>query len=292
MASLESTGRRLRADAGAAGAPRTALVLGGGGSRGAVGVGLYRALVELGVQIDMVVSSSIGAVNGAAIAAGLTPDELTDRWKALRTRDIVGSRWQFVRLLMGAESLFGNHSLRGLLRNHLLVRSFGELLIPLTIVATDLETGETVVLEEGDLIEAILASTALPGLFPPLSWQGRRLVDGGLSNNVPIDLAVARGAQRIIGMLCSCAKELPKNANFISVLGQSFSLAINARYHCDVRMFEPQAELHILEPCLGPSLELLDFDHAWTLIDPAYRFALQTLTERFAWDGKPSGERS
>ena len=257
--------------------PRTTLILGGGGSRGAVGVGLYRALAELGIRIDLIVSSSIGAVNGALIAAGLSPEELGDNWKALRSRDVLGSRLRFLRLLTGASSVFSNSSLRDLLRRRPPVRSFSELQTPLAIVATDLETGESVVLTEGDLIEAILASTALPGLFPPIPWQGRRLVDGGLSNNVPIDLAIERGAERVIGMLCGCAKGLPGRANFITVLGQSFSLAINARYRCDVRMYQPRGELHILEPCLEPNLELLDFDRAWTLIESAYRYALREL---------------
>ncbi len=261
--------------------PRTALVLGGGGSRGAVGVGLYKALVELGIHLDFIVSTSIGAVTGAFIAAGMSPAELESHWKSLRTSDVIGSRWQFLRLITGASSAFSNSNLRALLRSLLPVRSFGKLAIPLVIVTTDLETGESVVLTEGDLIEAILASTALPGLFPPIAWQGRRLVDGGLSNNVPIDLAIERGAERLFGMLCGCAKGLPASVNFITVLGQSFSLALNARYRCDARMYQPRAKLHILEPCLGINLELLDFDHASTLIEPAYQYALQELRQQF-----------
>jgi NTE family protein len=260
--------------------PRTALVLGGGGSRGAVGVGLYKALVDLGIPIDLIVSSSIGAVNGALIAAGMSSEELERQWRALRTTDVIGSRWQFLRLLTGAASAFSNRSLRNLLRRILPMRSFSELRIPLAIVTTDLETGETVVLTDGDLIDAILASTALPGLFPPIVWQGRTLVDGGLSNNVPIDLAIERGAERVIGMLCGCTRGLPARANFVAVLGQSFSLALNARYRCDAQMYKPQAQLHILEPCFDPSLDLLDFDHAEALIRPAYEYAL----EHLRWD--------
>jgi NTE family protein len=256
---------------------KTALVLGGGGSRGAVEVGLYRALVELGIRIDLIVSSSIGAVNGALIAAGLAPKEVEDCWRAIGTRDIVGSRWQFLRLLTGASSVFSNQSLRNLLQSRLPARSFSDLRIPLAIVGTDLETGKTVVMTEGNLVEAILASTALPGLFPPVAWKGRRLIDGGLSNNVPIDLAVEQGAIRVFAILCGCAKGLPARPNIVSVLGQSFSLAINARVRCDVRMYQPRVELHILEPCLEPNLELLDFDRAWTLIEPAYRYAIQEL---------------
>ena len=259
---------------------RTALLLGGGGSRGAVGVGLYKALVELGIQPNFIVSSSIGAVTGAFIAAGMSPAELESHWKSLRTSDVIGSRWQFLRLLVGASSAFTNASLRNLLRSVLPVRSFSELRIPLAIATTDLETGETVVLTEGDLIDAILASTALPGLFPPIAWRGRRLVDGGLSNNVPIDLAIERGADQIIGMLCGCTRGLPARANFVTVLGQSFSLALNARYRCDAQMYKPQAQLHILAPCFDTTLDLLDFDHAATLIQPAYEYALEHLARR------------
>lgn len=260
--------------------PRTALVLSGGGSRGAIGVGLYKALVELSIPVDLIVCSSIGAVNGALIAGGMSPSELERHWKSLRTADVIGWRWQFLRLLVGAPSAFSNANLRNLLRRTLPVRTFGDLQIPLAIVTTDLETGETIVLTEGDLIDAILASTALPGLFPPIAWRGRRLVDGGLSNNVPIDLAIERGAQRVIGMLCGCTRGLPARANFVTVLGQSFSLALNARYRCDAQMYTPQAQLHVLEPCFESALDLLDFDHAAALIQPAYKYALEHLARR------------
>jgi NTE family protein len=250
--------------------PLTALVLGGGGSRGAVGAGLYR-----------IVGSSIGAVNGALIAGGMAPEELERRWKALRRCDVVGSRWQFLRLFTGSSSLYSNESLRRLLRCHLPVRSFSELRIPLVIVGTDLETGRAIALSEGDLIEAVLASTALPELFPPIPWNGLNLVDGGLSDNVPIDLAVGRGAKRVIGMLCGCAKGFAGPANIVTVVGQSFSLAINARYRCDMGVYRSRAELHILEPCFESALDLLDFDRAWTLIEPAYQYALRTLRREF-----------
>jgi NTE family protein len=272
--------------------PLTALVLGGGGSRGAVGVGLYRAIVELGIPIDLVVSSSIGAVNGAMIAAGMAPAKLEECWKALRRCDVVGSHWQFLRLLTGSSSLYSNESLRRLLRCHLPVRSFSELRIPLVIVGTDLETGRAMALSEGDLIEAVLASTALPGLFPPILWKGRNLVDGGLSDNVPIDLAVGRGAKRVIGMLCGCAKGFVGPMNIVSVVGQSFSLAINARYRCDMGVYGSRVELHIMEPCFESALNLLDFDRAWTLIEPAYQYALRTLRKQLEESRETSLERA
>ena len=269
--------------------PKTALVLCGGGSGGAVEVGLYKALVELGIDIDFVVGSSIGAVNGALIAAGLSPGEVVAHWRTLLTRDLVGPRWQFLRLLTGADSVFTNQRLRGLLRSRLPFCCFPELPLPLAIMETDLETGESVVLTEGDLVEAILASTALPGLFPPVLWQGRQLVDGGLSNNMPIDLAVERGAERIFAIRCGCGGGLPKRPSLVSVLGQSFSVAINARFYRDVRLYQPRVKLHVVDPCPGQTPALLDFDRAWMLIEPAYRHALVQLQAQLGVSGTCSG---
>ncbi len=259
---------------------KTALVLCGGGAPGAVEVGLYRALVELGVQFDFVVGSSIGAVNGALIAAGLSPAEIEEHWRRLRTRDVLGPRWQAVRLLWGAPSVYDNHRLRAFLQETLPVPWFRQLRIPLYVVATDLKTGEAVVLDQGDLTEAILASTALPGLFPPMLWRGRQLVDGGLSDNVPIDVAVARGAGRVIGILCGCGQMPWRHPSLISILGQSFALALQARFRSDLRFYKDRVDVQILDPCPGSGLPLLDFDRAWTLIEPAYEHALKLLRQQ------------
>lgn len=258
-------------------ASKTALVLCGGGALGAVEVGLYRALVELGITFDFVVGASIGAVNGALIAAGLTPAEMEERWRRLRTRDVLGPRWQAIRLLWGAPSVFHNHRLRAFLQETLPVPWFRQLRIPLYVVATDLKTGEAAVLDQGDLIEAILASTALPGVFPPMLWRGRQLIDGGLSDNVPIDVAVARGAGHVIGMLCGCGQVPWRHPSLVSILGQSFALALQARFRADLRFYKDRLDICILDPCPGSGLPLLDFDRASTLIEPAYEHALKLL---------------
>ncbi|MCL6505496.1 MAG: patatin-like phospholipase family protein [Bryobacteraceae bacterium] len=258
-------------------AGKTALVLCGGGAPGAVEVGLYRALVELGVQFDFVVGSSIGAVNGALIAAGLSPAEIEEHWRRLRTRDVLGPRWQAIRLLWGAPSIYDNHRVRTFLQQVLPVYWFHQLKVPLYVVATDLKTGEAVVLDQGDLIEALLASTALPGVFPPMLWRGRQLVDGGLSDNVPIDVAVAHGAGRVIGILCGCGQMPGRHPGLISILGQSFALALQGRFRSDLRFYKDRIDVQILDPCPGSGLPMLDFDRAWTLIEPAYEHALKLL---------------
>jgi NTE family protein len=260
-------------------AGKSALVLSGGGAHGAVEVGLHRALVELGIPFDFMVGSSIGAVNGAMIAAGLTPGEIELRWRGLRTRDVVGSRWQPLRLIWGAPSVYSNQGLRALLRSILPVQKFQDLKIPLAIVATDFETGRSVVLDKGDLIEAILASTAVPGLFPPITREGQTLVDGGVSNNVPLDVAAERGAERTIGILCHCP-ESPRSWGLVAVLAQSFSLALRAHFRCDLRFYQDRLDVWILDPCPRACLPLFDFDQAWTLIEPAYHHALAQLGQR------------
>lgn len=257
--------------------PRTALILCGGGSRAAVEIGLYRAIVELGIHVDFIVASSSGAVNGAFIASGMDPGAIAEQWKTLRTRNVIGTPWPWIRVLRGAPSLYSNSRLRRLLQRRLPVACFEDLRIPLTILATDLESGEAVPLRSGGLIDAILASTALPGVFPPVAWQRRQLVDASLSDNVPIDFAVAEGAERVMGMLCGCRHPFGSRPRWSSILAQSFSLAIQAKFQCDLRVYRSQTEVHILKPCPGPDLGLLEFDRAWTLIEPAYQHALREL---------------
>lgn len=157
----------------------TALVLCGGAAHGAIEVGLYRALVELGIEFDFIVGTSIGAVNGALIAAGLSPAELAERWRHIRTSDVLDFRRGWLRLLRNAPDLCDGWRTEQFIRRLLPFHTFMHLPRWLAIVATDLMTGEAVVLEWGDLVEAVLASIALPGLLPPRRYRGRWLIDGG-----------------------------------------------------------------------------------------------------------------
>jgi NTE family protein len=179
---------------------KTALVLCGGGSKGALEVGLYRALVELGIPIDLIVGTSIGALNGAFIAAGTSPAELARIWRSVRPRELFRLNPAILWKLARADSLFTNTALRAFLERHLPVRRFEDLSIPLAVSATRLQTGEAIYFDHGDLIEPLLASIALPGIFPPIERDGYQLLDGGLADNVPITVAARQGATRAIFM--------------------------------------------------------------------------------------------
>jgi len=258
----------------------TALVLCGGGSRGAVELGLYRALVELGIRIDLVVGTSIGAINGAAVAAGLPPDALARVWRGLRRRDIFTINWQLFWKLLWADSLYDHRPLRQFLERHLPVRRFEDLAIPLIVTGTDFRTGQPLYWRRGDLLEALMASVAMPGLFPPQLVQGVQVVDGGISDNVPIDVAVAEGADTVIFILCACCERTNRPLRGVfPILRRALGIAIDRKYHGDVRRYAGRARLIALEPAIDLEIDLLDFSHSDELIASGYTCALATLRE-------------
>ena len=141
-----------------------ALVLCGGASRGAIEVGFYKAVCELNIKFDFVIGSSIGSINGALICSEISSEELEKIWLANKKH------------------------VENIINQILPEIQFEELNKKLVVVATDLCTGKPVIFEEGNLREAILASCAIPGLFPPRFYQNRWLIDGSVSANMPIDL--------------------------------------------------------------------------------------------------------
>ncbi|MBI1952666.1 MAG: patatin-like phospholipase family protein [Candidatus Omnitrophica bacterium] len=197
----------------------------GGGAKGAAHVGVLKVLEELRVPIDCIAGTSMGAVVGGLYAAGLSPREIETQltqadWVDLfedrpPRRDLPYRRKQddanfLIRFALGIKEgrlvlpkgLIQGRKLRAMLRTLTVsraeVRDFDELATPFRAVAADIETGETVVLGRGDLAAAILASMSIPGVFPPVELDGRLLVDGGIANNTPVDVARAMGAEILI----------------------------------------------------------------------------------------------
>lgn len=257
---------------------KTALILCGGGSKGAMEVGLYRALVELEVPIDLVVGTSIGALNGAFIAAGRSPSELERVWRSLHPRQLFRLNRELLWRLKQADSLYNNSGIRAFLERELPAKRFEELKIPLYVTVTRLQTGETVCFESGELIEPLLASIALPGIFPPVERDGLQLMDGGISDNVPIALAEAKGARRAVFMLCvCCGLQTGPVRGLESIVSQAVSIMLDLKYRTDVERFGGTLDLVALEPALGFDVPMLDFSHTGELIEGAYRAALSEL---------------
>ncbi|MEQ8485748.1 MAG: patatin-like phospholipase family protein [Pseudomonadales bacterium] len=205
--------------------PRIGLVLGGGGARGAAHVGVIRVLEQAGVRPDVIVGTSMGAIVGGLYAAGLNADQLqrvledmdwdrmfaddpgrrdrTIRRKQLDRDFVVPRRLGFSRrgLTVPLGVLQGQQfdtALKRILGRRLTVRDFDRLPIPFRAVATDIATGDPVVLASGSLVQAIRASMSVPGVFAPVTIDDRLLVDGGLAMNIPVQVAQALGADVLI----------------------------------------------------------------------------------------------
>jgi len=258
----------------------TALVLCGGGSRGAVEVGLYRALTELRVPIDLVVGTSVGAINGAAVAAGIPPDTLAGLWRGLTRRELFRLNRDLFWKLLWADSLYDARPLRRFLERNLPVRRFEQLALPLIITGTDFETGEPVYWRAGNLIDAIMASVAMPGLFPPQRIGGAQVVDGGITDNVPIDVAAEAGADTAIFMLCACCDRTTAPVRgLLPILRRALSIAIDRKYHADVRHHTGRCRLVAIEPPGHLGIDLLDFSHTAELIEQGYAAAMVALEQ-------------
>lgn len=237
---------------------RCALVFAGGGSHGAVQVGMLREIVTAGVAPDFVVGASAGAINAAWFSRNPTIEgvaELETLWRSVRRAEIMpmtpGGFWNFLRR---ADSLFDGKALRALFERRLGVYRFDDARVPLFVVATDALTGAEVVMSQGDVIDALMASTAIPGIFPCVRLGGRDLVDGGVANNTPISTAVRLGAERIVvlptGYACAL-RQRPRGAA---------SQAMNALNHLVARQLVVDIERYAdkVEIVVAPSLCPLD----------------------------------
>lgn len=254
-----------------------ALVLCGGSSRGAVEVGLYQALAELGLPVDLVIGSSIGALNGAFIAAGIPPAELARLWAESGRRDAVAINFAALLSPRRSPGLFRLDPLREWLRRKLPVTRFEDLSVPLVIATTDLQEAKAAYWQgKGDIIEPLVASMSLPGLFPPVEIGGHQFVDGGIANNLPLEQAVRFGARHLYAVSCACCPAGRRRyRGFYEVLARSFSIAIDCRQDTEVAEAARSARVHFVRPALERDVGLLDFRYTADLIDAGYREALK-----------------
>lgn len=249
----------------------TALVLAGGGSLGAVAVGMLREIVGAGERADLLVGASAGAINCAYFAADPGPDcvaRLERLWSGLTSAQVFGPRWvSLVSVLRRRDHLFAPTQLRVLLEKHLPIRDFAQARVPLYVVASDQVTGEEVVLSTGPVIEAVLASTAIPGVFPAVRLNGRDLVDGGVSSNTPIGAAIALGARRLIvlptGFACAL-KRIPTSA--LGRTMHALSLLVIRQLIVDLQRYAQTAQIVVVPPLCPLDVSPYDYSHGAELI--------------------------
>lgn len=244
----------------------------GGGSLGAVQVGMITALYDRGVVPDMLVGTSVGALNAGYLAnrpaTPRTAKDLADVWQELRRSDVFPAQpFRGLLALFGQrDHLVPNDGLRDLLREHLAMKKLEESQIPFTVIATDLVSGREVELTEGSAQDAIMASAAIPGIFPPVRWDDMILVDGGVSNYTPLSPALRAGAETIYVLptgKCDL-REVPDSA--LGVLLQSLAVMIMQRMNLEVAQYQGQTKLIVLPPPCPLETQPADFTRAGDLI--------------------------
>lgn len=231
---------------------KTALVLAGGGSLGAVQVGMLQALVEVDVTIDLVVRASVGAVNGAYFAArphaqGMS--ELVDFWRNLCRADVFPFSLTDTEtgVLRGRGHLLRAAALQRIVRWSLPVELIEATKLPLYIVTTNLLSGTGELLSNGNAEQALLASAAIPLVFPTVRIGGKFLVDGGVASNTPIASAVVLGATRVIVVptgFGSASTGPPKKS--VALALHTLNLMSMSQLMRDIELYSPRAAIHVV----------------------------------------------
>lgn len=263
----------------------TAFVFSGGGNRGACQIGMLRALTERGILPDVLVGTSIGAIN-AAFYAGTPTLEGTymaaEVWRGIASQDVfprgrLHGSWRFVER---REAVFPLDGLRKVVSSLLRFERLEESPIPLTVVATRLDDGVEEWISQGPALDALLASAAIPGVFPVVELNGTRYVDGGVVNNAPLSVALASGAQRIYLLLCSDVNsQLDTHERPVEAMLDAFGLALRARLRRDLAAIPDDVDVIVFEQSALDEVMWQDFSHTDELIAHGYARTRAVLDE-------------
>ena len=258
--------------------PSTAFVLSGGASLGALQVGMLRALYEQGVAADLLVGTSVGALNAAFVASRAptpaTANELARVWRGLQREDIfpVSLRTLVGGLCRQRDHLVPDSELRRLMGRYIEFDDLAEAAVPLHLVAFDVIEGREVLVSDGPALDAIAAAAAIPGVFPPVSIGGRRLIDGGVVNNTPISHAVELGAERIYVLPTQQPGRplgrAPRGALDAAIYG--LGLLVDGKLEADIARYSSEVELIVLPAPNPHGVQPTDFEHSSRLIGQAH----------------------
>ena len=264
----------------------TAFVLSGGGSLGAVQVGMLQALVARGVEPGVLIGTSAGALNAVFVAGHGVSEaslhELAGIWAGLRRRDVFPLQpARLAGAAMGrAASLCPNGPLRRLISDHVAFDRLEDAAIAVHVVATDVCSGEEVLVSKGDPVDAVLASTAIPAVLPSVRIGDRDLIDGGVADNAAVSQAVALGADIIYVLPTgyACALEDAPSTPLGSAL-QALTLMIEQRLVLEVAHFAEHADIRVLPPLCPLSVPSSDFRHGALLVERARAATLRWIDE-------------
>ena len=251
----------------------TAFVLSGGGSLGAVQVGMLQTLADRGIRPDLLVGASAGALNAAFVGdrgfSAETLDDLAGIWQRLRRSDVFpfAPHHHLLALAGARPSLCSPEGLRRLITTHLRMERLEDAVVPVHVVATDVLSGKEVVLSTGDPSAAVLASASIPAVFPCVEIDGMVLFDGGVADNTPISQAVALGADTVVVLPAgvACALDRPPRSALASAI-HAITLLIEQRLVLDAAAYHDRVELIVLPPLCPLAVPSIDFRHGRELI--------------------------
>ncbi len=255
------------------------LILSGGSNKGAIQVGALKALLEENIKFDLVIGVSIGALNGLYFA--YKPDlegisELERIWLNVKKEDIFGNirLSAIINLLKNKESIFSNEYFRDFIFKVAPVSLFADLKLKCYIVALDILSAKEYVFGKNKyerIIDAILGSTALPPYFPPYTYKGMKLVDGGFYSNIPYKIAIEEGAKEIWVLHIKGKREELKKIKILNTLNYSIDYLLMSKIEEQERFISSKkAKIHYISLECPFNLSIFDFTKTKKLIDLGY----------------------
>ncbi|MGH9209735.1 MAG: patatin-like phospholipase family protein [Acidimicrobiales bacterium] len=263
-----------------------AFVLSGGGNLGAVQVGMLRALLEHDIYPDLIVGCSVGAINGAALADDPTlqgVDRLDEMWRNVDGKNLMPRNWlpNAVALARRGEAIHESDGLRKMLEGAVGGRRFCDLKVRFECVATDVNDVREVWFNQGSLLEAILASAAMPAVYPSVEINGARYLDGAIVNDVPMSRAVELGASTLyVLQVGSFSRPRSEPRRPLDVAVQAYWIARHHRFKRDLESMPPDVDLHLLPHGQPPLMRYNDFTRAAELIGAAYEASTEYVEGR------------
>ena len=300
-----AAGHAQTADSVAQQRPRIGLALSGGGAKGAAHIGVLKYLEEIGIPIDCVAGTSMGSIIGGLYALGYTPDEMANLiadmdWSIYMSNNV--DRYYQSSTIRARQSTYlfsvpfgaGNFEEKsfnilstlpsGVINGASLINlfsrlsigyndsmDFSRLPIPFCCVATDILTGDSVILDHGLFPKAIRSSMAIPGVFSPVEWDGHLLADGGLVNNFPVDLCLKMGAQYVIGI--ELAEELRSDPEEMKSLPQQLSQYLSIAVQNNRSQNRQQCDLYMHPDITGYNMLSFSKSAIDTMVNRGYQCA-------------------
>jgi NTE family protein len=255
---------------------KTVFVLSGGSGLGSVQVGMVKALFEQGIIPDFFIGTSVGAINSAYLSGNPTlagVSELEKIWINVRREDVFPLNFfkSIINVIKRKNFLVSPRGLRNLLERNIHYNTLADARIPCLLTATDLLTGEQVVLTSGNVIDAVLASAALPGIYPPVEIAGRFLMDGGISGNTPLSVAAEYGAEEVFVLSAGYSKTLDKApSGVIDTFAHSLNILIDYQFLRDIDTYRKDILIHIIPPVYTTGRSFYDLSGTAEYLSLAY----------------------